>query len=61
MAVENEWTSTIEALRDANSAQEELISSLMDDIIDLKEKASLYERLLAQLYAKYEMFNKAKG
>lgn len=55
MAIENDWTSTLEALKDSNKEKDILISKLLEDMVELE--SSLRHSKLALLNA-YEDYRK---
>lgn len=46
---ENEWITTIEALREAVKARDELNAALLEDIVGLRKKLTAFEAYVSRL------------
>lgn len=53
MTVKNEWTSTLEALRDSNKAKDAMIADLFGDIAELRERIATRDRLIERFFGRY--------
>lgn len=59
MAIENDWTSTLKALKDSNKEKDILIASLLEDMVELE--SSLKHSKLALLNAYEDYRRKLEG
>lgn len=53
MVIENEWTSTIEALKDSNKEKDILIASLLEDMVELENSLKHSKIALLNAYDDY--------
>lgn len=52
--VDNEWISTLNALRQANKEKDEFIASLMDDLANSQKAVRDLERAMSHIYSTFD-------